>query len=207
MIINEQEGSEKCPVNSFKHYIDNLNPKCNAFFQHPNERKDGYDNKPVGKNTIGDFMKTISKNAELSKIYTNHCIRKTTATAMHCQGFDLKQIANVTKHKNLQSLENYIGGPSHDEKQEYSNKLFEYASEPVKNAIKHKSNEENEAPSPKEIATDNNRVVCFEPKDNKLVPQNSNLVQNTTNNQLKSAENFFSSATFHHCTINIQMTK
>ena len=31
-IINEQENDVHCPVNSFCHYIDNLNPKCNAFF-------------------------------------------------------------------------------------------------------------------------------------------------------------------------------
>ena len=67
-----------------------------------------FDKKPIEKNSLGSMMATISKTASLSKQYTKHCIRKTTATGMKRQGFDLKEIANVTKHKNLQSLENYI---------------------------------------------------------------------------------------------------
>ena len=124
-IISEQEGSVRCPVNSFKHYMENLNDKCEAFFQYPNKNKDGYDNKPIGKNSLGSMMKTISEKAKLSKVYTNHCIHKTTATGMHHQGYSLKEIANVTKHKNLQSLEHYIGGPTHDDKEGYSTALFD----------------------------------------------------------------------------------
>ena len=48
-IIAEQEGSLHCPVNSFKHYIENLHPECDAFFQYPNEKKDAFDKKPIGK--------------------------------------------------------------------------------------------------------------------------------------------------------------
>ena len=125
--IKEQEGDIHCPVNSFKHYTENLNDKCDAFFQYPDKNKTGFDNKPIGKNALGALMKEISKEAKLSKIYTNHCIRKTTATGMHRQGYTLKEIANVTKHKNLQSLEHYIGGPNHTDKECYSASLFEYS--------------------------------------------------------------------------------
>ena len=34
----------------------------------------------------------------LNKIYTNHQIRKTTATGMRRSGFTLEQIAHITKH-------------------------------------------------------------------------------------------------------------
>ena len=81
-IIAEQSGSVRCPVNSFKHYISNLNEECDSFFQYPDKSKRKYENKPVGKNTLGIMMKTISENAKLSKTYTNHCIRKTTATGL-----------------------------------------------------------------------------------------------------------------------------
>ena len=108
-IIVEQEGD----------------PYCTAFFQHPVKNKTGYENKPIGKNTLGSLMKTISDNehAKLSKIHTNHCICKTTATGMHCQGYFLKEIANVTKHKNLQS------GALHrwSDKEDYSTALFQYS--------------------------------------------------------------------------------
>ena len=79
-----------------------------AFFQYPNDSKTGYTAKVVGKNTLGSMMSEISTKAKLSKNYTNHGIRKTTATAMDRSGFSLQQITNITKHKNLQSLKHYI---------------------------------------------------------------------------------------------------
>ena len=126
-VIFEQEGDVRWPVNSFKHYMENLNEKCDAFFQYPDADHKGFDNKPVRKNALGSLVKVISEKAKLSKIYTNHCIRKITATGMHKQGYSLKEIANVTKHKNLQSLEHYIGRPNHQDKQCYSDSLFKYS--------------------------------------------------------------------------------
>ena len=107
-IIIAQPGNVRCPLNSFKHYIEMLNPNINAFFQRPNKTKTGFDAMVLGKETLGQMMKTISEAAGLSKVYTNHCIRHTTATVMHKSGRTLKEISTVTKHKNLQSLECYI---------------------------------------------------------------------------------------------------
>ena len=71
-------------------------------------------------------MSDISKKAKLSKNYTNHTVRKTTATAMKRSGFSLQEIANVTKHKNLESLKHYLAAPTHEEKESYSNALHDY---------------------------------------------------------------------------------
>ena len=73
------------------------------------------------------MMKDISEDAKLSRIYTNHCIRKTTATALKRQGFDLTEIQNVTKHKNLDSLKYYISGPTYKEKRNYNGAVLNYA--------------------------------------------------------------------------------
>ena len=62
----------------------------------------------------------------MRKIYTNHQIRKTTATSMHKSGYSLEQIAHVTKHKNLDSLKHYIAGPTMSEKGNYNQSLFDY---------------------------------------------------------------------------------
>ena len=78
------------------------------------------------------MMKEISTDAKLSKVYTNHCIRKTTTTAMKRQGFDLNEIQNVTKHKNLDSLKHYISGPTYKEKQSYNEALLNYAENETK---------------------------------------------------------------------------
>ena len=75
---------------------------------------------------LSEMMKIISKDAHLSKIYTNHCIRKTTVTALKRQGFDLNEIQNVTKHKNLELLKHYLDSPTHEDKEKYVNALHNY---------------------------------------------------------------------------------
>ena len=97
-VITEIQNSSLCPVASFKMYMDLLNPDSTAFLQYPNKKKTGFTKEVVGKNTLGNMMKEISEKANLSKIYTNHQIRKTTATGMHKEGFSFEQIASVTKH-------------------------------------------------------------------------------------------------------------
>ena len=90
-IISAQTHETLCPVKSFKKYISLLNDKCDSFFQYPSKNKKAFDNKPIGKNSLAEMMKDISKLANLSRIYTNHCVRKTTVTALHRQGFDLNE--------------------------------------------------------------------------------------------------------------------
>ena len=59
-------------------------------------------------------MSEITQQAKLSKKYTNHQVRKTTATAMKRSGYSLQEIANVTKHKNLDCLKHYLAAPTHE---------------------------------------------------------------------------------------------
>ena len=126
-IISAQPGNILCPVKSFKKYISLLHPETDVLFQYPSKSKKCYDKKPIWKNSLATMMKEISEDAKLSKIYTNHCIHKTRATAMKRQGFDLNEIQNVTKHKNLDSLKHYIAGPTYKEKQSYNEALLNYA--------------------------------------------------------------------------------
>ena len=131
-IISAQPGIILCPIRSFKTYISLLNPESDVFFQYASKDKKSYDKKPIGKNTLATMMKEISTNAKLSKVYTNHCICKTTTTAMKRQGFDLNEIQNVIKHKNLDSLKHYISGPTYKEKQNYNKALLNYAENETK---------------------------------------------------------------------------
>ena len=208
-IIAEQEGDVRCPVNSFKHYLENLNDKCEAFFQHPDKYNKIYENRPIGKNTLGEMMKTISKNAKLSKIYTNHCIRKTTATGMHRQGFSLKEISNVTKHKNLQSLEHYISGPNHNDKKEYADALFSYSKNKENSGPRKRLQDSDDKGIKHPKISENNVLMPFEANTAKpeehppAVPFNHNVIQN----ELKQAANMFQNATFSHCNISFQMPK
>jgi hypothetical protein len=129
-IYEQPDNPSKCPVTTFEFYLTKLNPMCNALFQRPkkNYQEDGiwYDNVPLGHNKIGDLMKDISKEANLSEIYTNHCIRATTSTVLHQAGISTERITAVTGHKNNDSLKNYISGPSVQQKKETSTILNNY---------------------------------------------------------------------------------
>ena len=80
----------------------------------------------LGKGPLADMMKAISEKANLLDIYTNHCIRKTTGTSLHKSGASLTKISHLMKQKNLQSLKNYIGGPTMEDKERLANMLYNY---------------------------------------------------------------------------------
>ena len=119
----EQPNSEHCPVKSFELYVSKLHPACDALFQKPwgNARPNDeiwYCNVPVGYNTLGNIMKTISTRAQLSQVYTNHCIRATCTTVLSHAGIDVDRIASVTGHRNVGSIRNYVRGPSEAQRRE-----------------------------------------------------------------------------------------
>ena len=67
---------------SVKQHVSKLNPLCNASFQRPRSRIRSedpvwYENKPLGVNSLGNMMKSISTGCNISKIYTNHSVRAT----------------------------------------------------------------------------------------------------------------------------------
>lgn len=52
---------------------------------------------PRGKNTLGTFMKTKSKNANLSQEYMNHSIRATAVTLLDYSNFQARHIMRVSE--------------------------------------------------------------------------------------------------------------
>ncbi|XP_075463623.1 uncharacterized protein LOC142498885 [Ascaphus truei] len=83
----ELKGNPRCPVLSFEKYLMKLHPGHSAFWQRPkatapSHSTSWYCNTPVGKNTLGNYMKTLSHDYGLSKQYTNHCLRVTCNTAL-----------------------------------------------------------------------------------------------------------------------------
>ena len=75
------------PVNSYAFYISKLNPGIDPLFQTP--YKACYANgcwlkcESLGKNVITKMMPTLSRKAGLSQVYTDHCVRASTVTALH----------------------------------------------------------------------------------------------------------------------------
>ena len=62
-----------------------------------------YDNMVVGERSLGDILRRISKEANLSRIHTNHSIRATTVTILDKSGFEARHVMTVSGHRNESS--------------------------------------------------------------------------------------------------------
>ena len=96
-------GTENCPVEEFKLYISKLNKNLDEFFQKPkgSAPADGpwFDAQVVGVKTLESKMKNISKQADLTELYTNHCIRATSISMLDEIGMEAHHIMTVSDHK------------------------------------------------------------------------------------------------------------
>ena len=106
-----ETGGESCPVRAIELYVSKLNPNIMEFFQRPKRATPisgpWYDAQVVGINRIAKYMKEISAAAELSKIYSNHCIRATTITVLDGKGYEARHIKTVSGHRSDNSLQSY----------------------------------------------------------------------------------------------------
>ena len=108
-------------------------PNAMLFFQKPSKQFHPddhiwFENVPVGHNTLGNVMKNLSKQANLSKMYTNHCIRATATTVLARSGLDVERIKNVTGHRSADSILHYVEGPTDNKKCESSTTLNDFTS-------------------------------------------------------------------------------
>ena len=79
-----------------------------------------YTTQPIGEKILNDMMKNLSKDAGLSKIYTNHSVRATTVNLLtHC-GVPDKEIMHITGHKCEANLSFYNADLSDNQKKRYS---------------------------------------------------------------------------------------
>ena len=105
-------GHPLCPVASFKKYLDKLNPKREALWQRSldsftENSPTWYMDQPLGKNTLGNMLKTICEQSGLNDIYTNHYLRATSITVLDFNKFEARNIMAVIPNKLLkQNFEN-----------------------------------------------------------------------------------------------------
>ena len=110
--------------------MSKLNPNNPNFWQRPKPATTvtssddvWYDNAPVGKNTLGNMMARISSDCELSKRYTNHCIRSTCITTLDDGGIDSRHIMGLSRHKSESALRSYSHRLSDQKKRHISEVL------------------------------------------------------------------------------------
>ena len=99
-------------MKAFKLYTTKLNPNIDILWQRPKTKlhdleREWYDAAPVGRDPLNTTMKEISKNAKLSMIYTNHCIRASVVTNLDEDGFKARDIMATTGHKSESSIRSY----------------------------------------------------------------------------------------------------
>ena len=95
---------------ALKFYMAKLNPQCDAFFQYPRKNskwKYGdevwFDARLIVANKL-DGMKSISEEAKLSKIYSNHSVRATAIISWSNAGVQNRHIMAISGHPSEESL-------------------------------------------------------------------------------------------------------
>ena len=112
-VMPENKTDPMCPVQSYKTYIEHLNPENEYMWQYPllkinpENPEVWYTKQHLGKNPLSTFMSDLSKLAKLSRIYTNHSIRSTGITVLTNANFSNSDIMSVSGHKSVQSLAIY----------------------------------------------------------------------------------------------------
>ena len=106
-------GDNYCPVRSFEKYVNVLSPKSMNLWQTPkftafpvNDSTIWYYG-VIGHNKLDGFISEITKQVDLSKHYTNQCLRSTAVTIFGRLKNSNKQIMSVSGHKSSTSLEIY----------------------------------------------------------------------------------------------------
>ncbi len=106
------ENPARCPVRLY-HLYESKRPKdCNnAFFLTVNYRhksdKVWYSDMPMGPTRIGEIMGRIATRGGLVGHYTNHSVRRTMCTQLYQKGVNPILIAQLSGHKNINSLSRY----------------------------------------------------------------------------------------------------
>ena len=121
--ITDDPDADVYMYTTLKMYIDRLDPRQEAFLAKPKTAaqiaKDPtgpwYVNAPVGVRTIAKIMPGISRKAQTSKRYTNHCVRHTLGTNMMRMGFPLPAIQSRLRLRSAATLSWYTGYRTADE--------------------------------------------------------------------------------------------
>lgn len=123
--FKNHSDDKRCPVRAYKEFSarrpdDMKNPDSPFYLAVNNKRKndDGkwYMSAPLGKNTIGQFIKKSCGAAGITGRKTNHSVRKTCVKRALDSGCPREYVAQLTGHKSVNSLENYADADVHIQK-------------------------------------------------------------------------------------------
>ena len=115
-----ENKTDRCPVKNYKIFVSHRPPTMlldqSPFFLGVRYRLDfksdvWYLNKPLGKNSIGDFLSKASKilpqSSCSSRKVSNHSARKTCITNLLNENVNPLYVSQLSGHKKLESLQSY----------------------------------------------------------------------------------------------------
>lgn len=114
--IAQANNNARCPFFFYKAFRSHRptemnNPEAPFYLAIKHKRKPSdtvwYVNAPLGKNSIGKFLKTAAKRTGLQGNVTNHAVRKTSIGRLLDADVPFNYVAQLSGHKNLKSLDSY----------------------------------------------------------------------------------------------------
>ena len=117
-------GGDRCPIELYKQYESHrplsMKGKDSPFYLGIKIHRATYDplwyvSQPMGKNKIQDIVPEMAGNAGMKAKLTNHSLRRMTCQNLLLSGISPTLVIQLTGHKNVNSLQNYIVA---DEKQQ-----------------------------------------------------------------------------------------
>ena len=111
-VYENSEDVSECPVTAHELYLQKI-AHCHTMSLFPKPCKNfniiWFANRAVlGKNTFDTFLSCLSRDLNLSKRYTNHCLRVTGITILKEAGKSNEEIAAETGHKSALSVQRYV---------------------------------------------------------------------------------------------------
>ena len=142
----------RCPVKIFKEYLARRPPEMAsadsplylASIVKPSSHI-WFKKQPLGKNSLGSFMKSMSEAAGLSGKHTNHSVRGTMISTLRKENVEPLNIIAIAGQRNLKSLDSYSSTSTKQQK-DMSLKLSCY----VEGEERHKSVAKSQVITPKQ---------------------------------------------------------
>ena len=132
-----------CPVATYQLYTSKLDPRSEYIWQKPKQDVNysdpvWYEPRRVGHNPLETFMKTLSKEANLSSNrYTNHSIRSTCITRLDNNGFEARHITAISSHKSESTIREYSVKCPENKRKEMFDALEQDIKQPKIPKLKH----------------------------------------------------------------------
>ena len=107
-------GRPRCPVHIFKEYLARLPPEMSlsdspfylAVILSPISQL-WFKKQPIGKNSLGSFMKSMSEAAGLTGNHTNHSMQRTMISMLRKEIVEPLDIIALAGQRNMKSLDSY----------------------------------------------------------------------------------------------------